>query len=135
MNSLELDAALTGWLNDHAEIELAILFGSYTKGTATSDSDVDFAIQLSSRRCMTADDKLAYTHQLSMLLSKDVDLIDLRSVGQPLLAQIIKYGKRLLGADADYAQLAINNINSTQDFTPYIERMLRQRRKRWLSDG
>ena len=135
MSSLELNAALTDWLDEHTEIELAMLSGSYAKGTTTSNSDVDFSIQLSSRRCMTADDKLAYIHQLSMLLSNEVDLIDLRSVGQPLSAQIIKYGKRLLGTNTQYADLAIKNINSSQDFTPYIERVLRQRRKRWLSDG
>jgi len=135
MDLIELDAVLTDWLNEHAEIELAILFGSYAKGSATRGSDVNFAIQLSSRQCMTADEKLAYIHQLSTLLSKDIDLVDLRSVGQPLLAQIIKYGKRLLGANALYAELAIKNINSTQDFTPYIERMLTERRRRWMSNG
>lgn len=78
---------------------------------------------------------MAYIHQLSTLLSKYIDLIDLRSVGQPLLAQIIKYGKRLLGTNTLYAELAIKNINSIQDLTPYIERMLTERRRRWLSNG
>ncbi|OQK17035.1 hypothetical protein AU255_03820 [Methyloprofundus sedimenti] len=135
MDLIELESVLKHWLSEHTEIELAILFGSYAKGTATDHSDIDFAIKLSSRQGIKAGDKLAYIQQLSILLSRDIDLIDLRSVGQPLLAQIIKYGKRLLGSDADYAQLAINNINSIQDFTPYIERMLTERRKRWLVNG
>ncbi|SJM88957.1 putative DNA polymerase, beta domain protein region [Crenothrix polyspora] len=126
---------LTTWLIEHTEVEMAILFGSYAKGTENNHSDIDLAIQLSSGKTIQAEQKLNYLTQLVKLLETDIDLIDLRKVGQPLLAQIIKYGEQLKGQQAHYIELAIKNINTTQDFMPYIERMMTERRKRWLTNG
>ena len=114
---------------------MAILFGSYSRGTETVHSDIDLAIQLSSGKTIQADEKLNYLTQLGKLLETDIDLIDLKKAGQPLLSQIIKYGKRLKGQQTQYIELSIKNINTTQDFMPYIERMMSERRKRWLANG
>jgi len=135
MRSLEKEKQLITWLTGHSEIEMAILFGSYSKGTENSHSDMDIAVQLSSAKTITAQEKLNYLMELSKLLEIEIDLVDLNRVGQPLLSQIIKYGKRLVGSDARYVELTIKNINTTQDFMPYIERMLLERRNRWLSNG
>ena len=135
LKSQSIEVLLNKWLSTHVEIELAILFGSYAKGTATRLSDIDIAVQLSSGRCIQAGDKLVYINQLTELLNVSVDLVDLISIGQPLLSQVIKYGRRLIGSQDLYAQLAIRNVNSSQDFIPYIERMLNERRRRWLADG
>ena len=84
---------------------------------------------------MQAEEKLDYLTQLGRLLETDIDLIDLKKAGQPLLSQIIKYGKRLKGQPAHYIELVLKNINTTQDFLPYIERMMSERRKQWLANG
>ena len=126
---------LKAWLIEHSEIELAILFGSYAKGNETQLSDVDVAIQLASGRCLGAEDKVSYLDDLSCLLGKNVDLVDLRVVGQPLLSQIMKYGYCLVGEQQAFALLAVRNVNSVQDFMPNIEQMLMDRRQRWLVDG
>jgi len=135
MKSTDKEKQLATWLTEHPEIEMAILFGSYSKGTETVHSDIDLAIQLSSGKTIQADEKLNYLTQLGELLETDIDLIDLKKAGQPLLSQIIKYGKRLKGQQTQYIELAIKNINTTQDFMPYIERMMSERRKRWLANG
>lgn len=135
MNSIDKEKKLAAWLIAHTEIEMAILFGSYAKGTENNRSDIDLAIQLSSGETIQAEQKLDYLTQLVKLLETDIDLIDLKKVGQPLLSQIIKYGKRLKGQQAHYIELTIKNINTTQDFMPYIERMMTERRKRWLTNG
>ena len=135
MNSISKEKQLEIWLIDHAEIELAILFGSYAKGTETIHSDIDLAIQLSSGKAMQAEEKLNYLTQLGCLLKTDIDLIDLKKAGQPLLSQIIKYGKCLKGQPLHYIELVIKNINTTQDFLPYIERIMSERRKQWLANG
>ena len=62
----------------------------------------------------------------------NIDLIDLKTVGQPLLSQIMKYGKLLKGDTNAYAEIAIRNINTAQDFLPYIKRMMAERRLRYL---
>lgn len=135
MKSTEINKQLATWLIDHTEIEMAILFGSYAKGTENIHSDIDIAIQLSSGKTIQAEEKLDYLTQLGKLLETDVDLIDLKKAGQPLLSQIIRYGKRLKGQQIQYVELAIKNINTTQDFMPYIKRMMLTRRKHWLTDG
>jgi len=135
MKSTAKENQLATWLTEHPEIEMAILFGSYSKGTETVHSDIDLAIQLSSGKTIQADEKLNYLTQLGELLETDIDLIDLKKAGQPLLSQIIKYGKRLKGQQTQYIELAIKNINTTPDFMPYIERMMSERRKRWLANG
>ncbi|WP_428353520.1 type VII toxin-antitoxin system MntA family adenylyltransferase antitoxin [Methyloprofundus sp.] len=135
MRSSDKEKQLITWLTGHTEIETAILFGSYSKGTENSHSDMDIAVQLSSGKTITAKEKLNYLIELSKLLEIEIDLVDLNRVGQPLLSQIIKYGKRLIGSQAHYIELTIKNINTTQDFMPYIERMLSERRKKWLTNG
>ncbi len=123
------------WLKNNDIIEVAILFGSYAKETQTIHSDLDLAITLTSKCRLTAKQKINYIVQLSDILSVSVDLIDLKQAGQPLLSQIIKYGKQLKGNRTQYAEIAIKNINTNQDFTPYIKRMLAERRTRLLTDG
>ncbi len=126
---------LKEWLAEHYEIELAILFGSYVKERETNLSDIDLAVSLNNRNVIGKSRKLEYLYQLSSLLGKDVDLVDLNTVGQPLLSQIIKYGRCVKGSLHHYAEMALKNINTTQDFMPYLERMLSERRERWLNDG
>lgn len=120
------------WLEDNTEISLAILFGSYAKGSQTSQSDLDLAIQLVSGANLTADQKLGFIEQIGSLLLINIDLIDLKEVGQPLLSQIMKYGKLLKGDQLQYSELAIKNVNTGQDFLPYIKRMMAERRQRCL---
>jgi len=123
------------WLKNDDIIEVAIIFGSYAKETQTIHSDLDLAITLTSKRSLTAKQKIDYIVQLSDAFSVSVDLIDLKNAGQPLLSQIIKYGKQLKGNRTQYAEISIKNINTNQDFTPYIKRMLAERRTRLLTDG
>ena len=126
---------LQQWLNDKSEIDLALVFGSYATARQHSKSDIDVAIRLTSGMAITAQQKLQYINDLGRYLKLDVDLIDLFSVGQPLLSQIIKYGRQLKGNSDQYAELALKNINTAQDFMPYIERMMSERRAKLLSDG
>lgn len=123
------------WLEQHNEIDLAILFGSYAKGIQTSHSDLDLAIQLVSGSSIKAKQKLDYIEQIGNFLLVNIDLIDIKRVGQPLLSQIMKYGILLKGDQTQYAEIAIKNINTVQDFLPYIQRMMTERRKRCLSNG
>ncbi len=126
---------LQTWLEHNNDIDIGILFGSYATGTQTAQSDLDLAIQLSSGLNISAKQKLDFIEQLGNLLLVNIDLIDLQTVGQPLLSQIMKYGKPLKSDPNKYAEIAVKNINTAQDFLPYIERMLAERRTRYLSNG
>lgn len=60
-----------------------------------------------------------------------VDLIDLRTVGEPWLGQILKHGQRIIGSDADHAELVRRHVFDAEDFPPCVDRMLRERRWAW----
>jgi len=61
-----------------------------------------------------------------------IDLIDLKTAGQPLLGEIISKGQRILGSDTRYAQLITKNLFDRADFLPYRNRILKERRESWI---
>jgi len=112
------------------EIVLAIVFGSVAEGKERADSDIDIAIDAG--RTLTADGKLSLISRLAEIAGRPVDLIDLHTVGEPLLGQILQHGERILGSDQRYADLIRKHIFDKADFLPYRERILRERRQAWI---
>jgi len=121
---------LQSCLQQHDVLQQAIVFGSLAKACERFDSDVDVAVQLD--HAMDAQEKMLWIRRIAACLGRSVDLIDLNVVGQPLLGQIIKYGKRLVGDDAAYAALLSKNAVEQVDFLPYRQRILDERRSAWI---
>ena len=61
-----------------------------------------------------------------------VDLIDLRTIGEPLLGQILKHGRQVRGEAVDLAPLMQRHVYAMEDFMPYVERMLEERKQAWI---
>ena len=118
-------------LNAYPELKLVVLFGSMTRGTETADSDLDLAVQAD--RPLSVEQKMGMTETLALEFNRPVDLIDLRTVGQPLLREIIAKGKRIRGSNGDRARLIFRNIMDNEDFVPLQRRILRERRRAWLN--
>lgn len=123
--------ALCTCLERDGDIELAILFGSMATGSYTKKSDIDLAI----KKCepISAQQKIELVEQVALITGRAVDLVDLSTVGEPLLGQILKYGKRLLGSDTAYAEIGLKHVYAQADFVPYIQRTLEERRQKWLN--
>lgn len=83
----ESDASLRKVLEKFPEITLAMLFGSVAKGKATASSDLDVAV--AARHPLSAEQKMALITALADHTGRPIDLIDLNSIGQPLLGQIV----------------------------------------------
>ena len=62
---------------------------------------------------------------------RPVDLIDLKVVAEPLLGQIVRHGRRLLGSDSAYGQLISRHLFEQADFMPYRSRVLAERWAAW----
>lgn len=122
--------AIRRLLTGHAGIRAAILFGSLAKGDATPQSDLDLAVSMDST--LSTETRLTLISALASALGRPVDLIDLRTVGEPLLGQILHHGIRLLGDDADYAELIKRHLFADADFMPYQRRILAERRQAWI---
>jgi predicted nucleotidyltransferase len=124
------DIPLRTALATHPEIDLAIVFGSVARGDARPDSDLDIAVQ--TREPLDATAKMRLIEDLACATGRAIDLIDLRTVGEPLLGQILKHGRRIRGDSADMVDLMRRHVFDTEDFLPYVERMLEERRKAWI---
>ena len=124
------DTLLRGVLTDFPYIETAILFGSVAQGKQRPDSDLDVAVQ--ARHALTAEQKISIISALAVQTGRPVDLIDLKLAGEPLLGQILKHGRRLVGSNAAFAQLLSKHLFDQADFMPYRNRILAERRARWI---
>jgi len=117
-------------LAPHPEVRLAILFGSLATGQGHHGSDVDLAIDAG--QPLEPEAKMSLMAELAEYTGRPVDLIDLQTVGGPLLGQILRYGKRLLGEDRLYAELIKRRVFDEADFMPYHRRILKERRSAWI---
>ena len=116
-------------LNGHPQIKLAILFGSQAGGSPSAGSDIDLA--LLGDGPLPSGLKLELMGAIGAEFGRPVDVIDLHSVGEPLLGEIFK-GKRLLGDDETYAKLLSRHLIDSADFLPLRERILAERRAAWI---
>jgi uncharacterized protein len=72
-------------------------FGSHAQGNARLESDVDLA--LLAQPALSPVTRLTLREELSVLLHRDVDLVDLQQASTVLRMQVISTGKVLLSAD------------------------------------
>ena len=128
-SSPNLDDQLRGVLAGFPNVLLAVLFGSVALGHQRPDSDLDIAI--AAGQALTAAEKIAIIEALAERTGRPVDLIDLKVVAEPLLGQIVRHGRRLLGSDSAYGQLISRHLFEQADFMPYRTRVLAERRAVW----
>ncbi len=115
-------------LEKYPEINTAYIFGSVAKGTARPNSDLDIAVQ--SEKALTTEQHISLVEDLALATGRPIDLIDLKTAGEPLLGEILQ-GKKLLGSDSNHAELIKRHLFDSADFLPYVERMLAERRAQW----
>ncbi|MFT4177991.1 MAG: nucleotidyltransferase domain-containing protein [Thermomonas sp.] len=110
-------------------IRQAWLFGSAAADRAGYESDLDIAVELD--HPLDVHTRLRLIDALAAASGRPIDLIDLKTAGEPLLGQILQHGKRLLGSDVDYANLIRRHVFDNEDFMPYVRRLLHERRQTW----
>jgi predicted nucleotidyltransferase len=125
------DSPMREVLSGFEDIHLAVLFGSVAKETARADSDLDIAVLANHK--LSPNEKIQLIEAFAQKIGRPVDLIDLFDPPQPLLGQIIKTGRRILGTDDAFANLAYRNIVDQADFMPLRTRALLERREAWIS--
>ena len=125
-----IDKQIRDVLERHNAIRLALLFGSLAKGTAHYESDVDLAV--GADHPLDVHETINLISDLAEVTGRPVDLIDLSTVGEPLLGQIIAGGRRIVGSNTLFAQLVLKHLYNIEDFVPYQRRILKERRKAWI---
>ncbi len=125
-----IDNQIRQVLERHGAIRLALLFGSLAKGSAHQGSDLDLAV--GADHPLDVDETIELISDLAIAIGRPVDLIDLSTVGEPLLGQIIAGGRRIVGSDTLFAELVLKHLYNQEDFVPYQRRILKERREAWI---
>lgn len=126
----DIDTLLREVLARFPALVLAFVFGSVAQGRQRADSDLDIAV--AANRALTATEKMDIIEALAERTGRPVDLIDLKVVAEPLLGQILRHGRRLLGSDGAYGHLISRHLFEQADFMPYRTRVLSERRAAWI---
>ena len=126
----ETASQLRAVLSAFPQIELAVLFGSVARGRERPESDVDVAVAV--RHALSAAEKIAIVEAMAERTGRPIDLVDLRTVAEPLLGQILRHGRRLLGSNSAYGELISRHLFEQADFMPYRARVLAERRVAWI---
>ncbi len=127
---LAIDAQIKEVLQKFPQLRLAILFGSMALGHQQPDSDLDIAV--ASQQPLTVQEKIEMISALAACTGRSVDLVDLKVVAEPLLGQIMRYGRRIMGTDTLYGELISRHLFEQADFMPYRSRLLAERRLAWI---
>jgi uncharacterized protein len=126
----ELERQLRELLERHDGIRLALLFGSVAKGAAGFESDLDIAVDAG--HPLGVEEKIALIEKLAMLTGRPIDLIDLATVGEPLLGQILAGNKRIIDDATEYEKLVLRHGYNLEHVVPRQRRILEKRRSAWI---
>lgn len=86
----EVIEKLTIYFDTKPEIILAMLYGSCARRTETETSDVDIAVAMP--EALTLDDRLSLQLELSLLLKREIDLVDIRKIAGLLHYKVFTEG-------------------------------------------
>ncbi|OIO76197.1 MAG: DNA polymerase III subunit beta [Gallionellaceae bacterium CG1_02_56_997] len=124
------DVQLRELLTHFPQITLAVLFGSVATRSRREDSDLDIAV--AAKQVLTAQERITLVGAWAERIGRPVDLIDLYGVSEPLLGQIVRHGRRILGSDTLCGYLIARHLFEQADFMPYRTRILAERRLAWI---
>lgn len=130
LSTEDLVFALNTFYQKHPEIKVLGYFGSYAKNTARSQSDVD--ICLAAEYPLSSEKKIDYANELTLLLTKEVDLLDLKSANGIILKEALVHGKWIVKDTNTFAQVLTKMLFDQADFQPHYQRMLKAKRERFL---
>lgn len=122
---------LSALLSQYPEIKLAILFGSRATSEQPKHAGSDIDVGLLGAAPLSAQFKMQLIEAVSVQFGCPVDIVDLYEAPEPILGQVFK-GKRLFGDKMIYGQLLTRHLLNTADFVPLQQRILKERRERWI---
>ena len=119
-------------LSQHPNIKLCILFGSAASGRESASSDLDIAVAGS--QPLSGDEYLELMEAFSSATHREIDLLDLATATGVILKQALSKGVVLQNLDKKlYARHISRMLFNQADMMPYHDRILRERRERFLN--
>ena len=90
MLNQEIQQQLIEALKQHVQPDFILLFGSFAKGTARDESDIDLAYF--SKQQVSSYGRFSISGELALLAGREVDLIDLKQIDTVFTMQIFEQG-------------------------------------------
>jgi len=117
---------IQGYLRQQPDVRAAFLFGSFAKGKARAESDVDMGVLLDPSIPEEAylNRRLRYMDDLSSRLGREADVIILNEAGPVLKHQIFEAGRLLYETDHEMTTtFKARSMVEYVDWLPYKERL------------
>ena len=110
-------------LAQHEDIRLAFVFGSAARGALRPDSDVDVAVLAASQ--LSPEARLELMAELSLVVKREVDLVDLSTAWGLILRQVLTTGTLALKrSDTAHAMLLKRMLFDQADMEPLRQRII-----------
>ncbi|MER1998447.1 MAG: nucleotidyltransferase domain-containing protein [Lysinibacillus sp.] len=90
MLNQEIQQQLIEALKQHVQPDFILLFGSFAKGTAREDSDIDLAYF--SKQQVSSYERFLLAGDLASIANREVDLVDLKQIDTVFTMQIFEQG-------------------------------------------
>lgn len=90
MLSEELTQQLIDIINQHVQPDFILLFGSFAKGNAREDSDIDLAYF--SKQPLSSYERFNLAGELAAVANREVDLVDIKRIDTVFTMEIFEKG-------------------------------------------
>jgi len=123
---------LKQYFTTQTSIQLVILYGSFAKGLENERSDIDIAVAGSSEYPSSV--LVDLNLEISKLLNREIDIVDLNSISGTILTQILTSGTIIKSKDTSlYAETIKKMLYFEEDMAPGIRYILDYRREEFLN--
>ncbi len=120
-------------LESFPDITIGILYGSSAENRLRFESDLDIAV--AGNKALSSNEKKELITELAEKLNRPIDLVDLRQINGTLLHQALTNGILIHCLDRNlYAALMKKMLYNQADMMPYHDRILKERRERWINE-
>lgn len=128
--SLLLTQLETYFLNKN-DFLCVLLYGSFAKGKANSQSDIDLAVLTT--EALSPELKMQTIENLSLLFGRSIDVVDLRTAHVPLSQEILTQGLYIKLINPEIKENLIKKmIYEATDFLPIKRRIQTEKLKRFI---
>jgi predicted nucleotidyltransferase len=125
---------LTTFFLSKPEIKIVIVYGSFAVGKQTSESDIDIAI--AGDRPFSSEELQKLVEELSLIVLRPIDLVDLNVIHAPLSQEVFGKGKILKKTDLYlHVKLVNRMLREVADFLPIKRRVQTAKLKRFFQHG
>ncbi|HMP73734.1 MAG TPA: nucleotidyltransferase domain-containing protein [Kiritimatiellia bacterium] len=130
--SPEISRDVSEELANFPDIQVCLVYGSAAAGRLRRGSDLDVAV--AARERLGAEKRMSIQEALVRGLGVEVDVLDLQAVSGVILHQALTTGVLVFVRDHElYGDLISRMLFNQADMMPYVRRMMKERRDRFVA--